>query len=168
MAWSPRRAETYLARFRALPCTTTVTTRIGGGSRVLGLTFRFLLILFSGLKPACWNLFITAALDCSEDLHCLGNLSRNIHTHRHSFLSLRMHACTHAYTSTHSFLYVTLGSSVSIYCIHRYYFDLRIYTISDTTLHALTRYYYFRDRWIAIYTTETIGRASLSWNTSRG
>jgi hypothetical protein len=44
----------------------------------------------------------------------------------------------HAYTFTHSLLYVTFGSSVSIHCIHPYYFDLRIYTNSDTTLHALT------------------------------
>jgi hypothetical protein len=91
-------------------------------------------------SDSCIRLFVTAALmslDCSEDIDCLGNLS--VHIHRHSF-SFSPHAYLHArtYVHTHSFLYVTFGSSVSIHCIHPYYFDLRIYTISDTTLHALT------------------------------
>lgn len=44
----------------------------------------------------------------------------------------------HARIYVHTLVLVTFGSSVSIHCIHPYYFDLRIYTISDTTLHALT------------------------------
>ena len=61
------------------------------------------------------------------------------------------------YVHSHSFLYVTFGSFLSIHCISSLLFDLRIYTISDTTLHALVL---FRDRWIAIYITETIGRVA--------
>lgn len=143
MAWSPRRAETCLAPFRALPCTTTVTTRIGEGpyTRPQLALPTYSLQRFQTRMPefdSCIRLFVTAvlmSLDCSEDLRCLGN----IHIHRHSF-SFPPHAYMHArtYVDTHSFLYVASGSSVSIHCIHRYYFDLRIYTNSDTTLHALT------------------------------
>lgn len=141
MGWSPRRAETCLAPFRALPCTMTVTTRIGGEvctQPQLPLSTdsleRFQTRVLS--SHSCIRLFVALVyLDRSEDLRCLGNLSRK-YSFSLSFVfffsSAHIHAHTHV--DTHSFLYVI----PAIHCIHRYYFDLRIYTISDTTLHALT------------------------------
>jgi hypothetical protein len=63
------------------------------------------------------------SLDCSEDLYRLGNID----ILRHS-----MHARIYVHTL------VVVCAFWTIHCIHPYYFDLCIYTNSDTTLHALT------------------------------
>jgi len=138
MGWSLCRAETCLAPFRALPCTTTVTTRIEGGGVYSTSPSAFYRFSLAVSNPRVVISFVhTIVRHCRTGVSgtvlktsavseiCLGN----IHFHCHSiFFSLRTHV------DTHSLLYVILA----IHCIHRYYFDLRIYTISDTTLHALT------------------------------
>ena len=122
MAWSPRRAQTCLAPFRALPFTTTVTTRIGGGEPCiwpqLPLSTDSLKLFQTGMLESdlCSRLFVAAvlmSLDCSELSQEF--VSENFHIHRHSFPFFPS-AYTHARIHTHS-LYMTFWF-VRIHSLH--------------------------------------------------